>query len=208
MDICKIYRFNMPRGSYSEWLVLSSDYNDDVGAIICRVHHTRRRCCINQIGAFAIEDNDAGDDSFRPSLHYSGQFLRPDDAAALIHVAIVKLRKIARTAPGKNPPRSMYRPDIVLAVAIKAFDAVCAVCEDRRQVWLACRTLGSCRLPMASKRLELLNVAEAERRRRHKMARMIQTRYRSAIADPNTPLCRRRLMREFRELRCDDSTAF
>lgn len=48
--------------------------------------------------------------------------------------------------------------------------------------------------------LQELLTAEAERRFLHASAKRIQIHFRQAIADPNTPLCRSRLMHEWQDM--------
>ena len=191
LDPCTIYT-----NGIHNCLIVSSDYNNGTGAVVCRLGIGRsdvvnmKRARLWRSPAFLIQDNDAGDISefvlFRPIIPL-GSTLNPKDAARALHFATRKLEK------NKNPE---YWNAIVpfestcLRLAVEVLDRIVAQMTDLKEIKYYIRIYD---LPMARDIYVDLSYKSM-------CARKVQRFWRMALANPAYDMCKRRLLREFNSL--------
>lgn len=191
----------------AEFLVVSSAFNDGAGAILCRLGHRRKHVRIIRVPPLFIEGNEAGEPTVfaRSTFRPNGLSLSASEAVRALHSALVKFIKTRHVGVDGEPNwHCGYYRDRITALILEAIDHVAAASDD---LPLMLRLLHRTKLTSHLERTSQAVLLEVERRFVNHKARLIQRHWRHANADPSHELCRRRLLREFKEFSRKEITA-
>lgn len=193
------------------YLLLSS-YHPVNGTIACSVG-TRKRCmCLFRY--FYPRPPTPTPESI--IFHAKGALMDPDEAARTVMVAIGKWQKVPAHHRSVSPRHgdvlgvtwvafnriaSPSSHDDTLRIACAALDRIASSCSDIRllKIIRKCLDRHGHQSSSALQRLTQLCDEEAALRFARCRARTIQRAWRAAVANPETIVCRRRLLREYAE---------
>lgn len=192
MNICRVYT-----NYQSRYFVLSDRYNNGTGAVLCKISTKRRKIHLIQAPCFVIQGNSEGDIfqglSERALIKPTDEYIDADKAVKIIYVALKKYKK--QRIQNRLPEPIFSR---LYFIAMQAYDEILSMCMDIRFIKQSFRTFAA--LPKAFAWFDQLCEIEADNRMMKKSAIVIQRAWRHALVNPNTSVCRRRLLEEFEEL--------